>query len=124
MAENIRYEYEIDLYSGAVLKNSAEQKGNHQDAQQTQPAQTQPAQTQASTQASSGNYIGETAALNAALSHAGVAEGDLTERKVELDRDDGRMIYEIEFKAGRMEYEYDVDALTGDILKAESDWDD
>ena len=62
--------------------------------------------------------------MNAALANAGVSEGQISHQKVELDRDDGRMIYEIEFRVDRTEYDYEIDALTGDVLKAESDWDD
>ena len=74
--------------------------------------------------AASGNYIGESAALSAALTHAGVSESQISRQKVELDRDDGRMIYEVEFHVDRMEYDYEIDATTGSVLKAESDWDD
>lgn len=41
---------------------------------------------------------------------------------VHLDRDDGRWVYEIEFREGRTEYEYAVRAADGKILDA--DWDD
>ena len=57
------------------------------------------------------------------LKHAKVSSGSVREYKCELDRDDGRWKYEIEFKSGRREYEYDVDALTGKILKWESERD-
>ncbi len=124
---NTRYEYEIDLYSGSVLTNGTEQYGGQQSTQApTQPAAQESAQEgqQPTTQAASGEYIGETAALNAALANAGVSEGQISHREVELDWDDGRMIYEIEFHVDRMEYDYEIDALTGDVLKAESEWDD
>ena len=71
-----------------------------------------------------GGYIGEAAAKAAALGHAGVAEGDTYQMKVELDRDDGVYLYEVEFKAGGMEYEYEIDAYSGAVLKAERDYDD
>ena len=41
--------------------------------------------------------------------------------KVERDRDDGRLEYEVEFKAGGMEYEYTIDGVTGAILEYEQD---
>ena len=44
--------------------------------------------------------------------------------KNEFDRDDGRAVYEIEFKHGAYEYEYEIDALTGEVIKSEKDIDD
>lgn len=70
------------------------------------------------------SYIGEAAAWAAALGHAGVTEDILTKKEIKLDRENGRMIYEIEFDAGRNEYEYEIDAVSGDILKSEIDLDD
>lgn len=57
-----------------------------------------------------------------ALKHAGLSKAAWG--KAEKDRDDGRIKYEIEFRDGRMEYEYEIDAETGKILKAEKDYDD
>lgn len=71
-----------------------------------------------------GNCIGASAALSAALGHAGVSEGELTKRDVELDYEDGRLVYEIDFEVGQMEYEYELDAVTGEVLKADKEWDD
>ena len=39
--------------------------------------------------------------------------------KCDLDRDD--LVYEIEFRSGGVEYEYDIDAVTGKILQKETD---
>lgn len=33
-------------------------------------------------------------------------------------------LYEVEFKVGQTEYEYEIDAVTGAVLKAEQDIDD
>ena len=51
-------------------------------------------------------------------------EADASRVRVELDRDDGYTYYEVEFRVGRMEYEYEIDAYSSAILKAESDYDD
>lgn len=61
-------------------------------------------------------------ALAIAEEHAGVTAEHIDER--ELDRDDGRLSWEIEFHSGGIEYEYDIDAHTGEIIKAERDDDD
>lgn len=45
-------------------------------------------------------------------------------KKIELDTDDGRLIYEGEMYKDRMEYEFEIDAYTGEILKWETDYDD
>ena len=67
--------------------------------------------------ASDGGYIGTEVAKNAALAHAGLTADQVTVSKVEFDVEDGRMVYEVEFWAGNVEYEYDVDAITGEIVK-------
>ena len=41
-----------------------------------------------------------------------------------LDRGDGRWVYEIEFREGRIEYEYAVNASSGKIVDYDKDWDD
>ena len=39
--------------------------------------------------------------------------------KANLDWDDGRMKYEVEFYSGTTEYDYDIDAVTGAILSSD-----
>lgn len=64
-------------------------------------------------------YIGREAALQAALAHAGVALPDRWE--AELDYDDGKMIYDVEFTADGGEYDYEIDAMSGAVYKSETD---
>lgn len=63
------------------------------------------------------NIISTEDAKAAALSHAGIAAENAQWYRSELDRDDGRRVYEIEFDAGEYEYDYEIDAQTGEILK-------
>ena len=58
-------------------------------------------------------------AKNAALKDAGISAANARWMKCDLDRDD--LVYEIEFRSGNMEYEYDIDAVTGKILQKEMD---
>lgn len=81
------------------------------------------AQTVASTTAQDEN-IGENKAKEIALDHAQLKETDVTRLFVELDYDDGILRYEIDFKYGGYEYDYDIDAKTGAILSYDKDFDD
>ena len=68
--------------------------------------------------------ITEKQALDAALKHAGFTEDQLDfVKKVELDWEHGKKVYEIEFYKGGYEYEFDIDAASGSILKYKKDWD-
>ena len=72
----------------------------------------------------SSTLIGKSVAQTAAFNHAGVSAGNVYDLDTDLDNDDGRSIYEIDFKSGTMEYEYDVDAVTGAVISWHSEIDD
>jgi len=67
------------------------------------------------------DLIGENAAKQKALSHAGASEENVKFSRVELDGDMGRTVYEVEFYSGNMEYDYKIDAKTGDVIEYEAD---
>lgn len=56
-----------------------------------------------------------------ALDSAGLSEADITDYDIEVDVEDNRLIYQIDFEAGSLEYEYEIDFYSGDILKEEID---
>lgn len=68
-----------------------------------------------------GDDIGEAKAREIALADAGLAEANVTFIKVNLDRDDGRLVYDVEFYSGNAEYDYEIDAATGDIVGYDSE---
>ena len=76
---------------------------------------------QTSGQASDSAYIGVEAAQAAAFSHAGVSAAQATVLEIDFDYEDGRMVYELEFYANGSEYEYDIDALTGAVVKSQQE---
>lgn len=83
-------------------------------------AQSRQLQSQSVTQtgaASDKSCIGQDAALSIALDHAGLTSSQIYELDVKLDSEDGIMVYEIEFESSAGEYEYDIHAHTGQIVK-------
>ena len=101
-AGNTEYEYDVDAATGAIVKHGREQKGGSLTGGGS-TVQTD---------------IGEAAAKAAAFAHAGVAEGDVRGLTVKRDFDDGRLTYELEFWAGTTEYEYEIAAADGSVLKS------
>lgn len=121
--ESTEYEYEIDAATGDILSFSKEAKGGSNSGStgsgsgSSGSGNSQP----------SSNYIGVDKAKSIALKDAGVSASNATFTKAKLDRDDGIYEYEVEFYAGDTEYEYTINALTGDILdwdRERLDWDD
>ena len=66
------------------------------------------------------NYIGVEMAREIALEHAGLNNSDVKFNKVDLDINHSVDIYEVEFYYNNMEYDYEINATTGEILKYES----
>ena len=100
------YDYEIDAATGDILSYD-------NDVENFSIPQQQGTAT--------GSYIGEDAAKAAALQRAGLTEDQVRWEKCELDEDDGRVSYELEFSSGQHEYECEVEAFTGEILNFEQD---
>ena len=109
-SDNVEYDYEINAATGAIVSFDQDIENY---AVPTQPA--------APTQAAS-SVISVDKAKQIALSHAGVSGASFT--KVKLDTDDGVRVYEIEFKVGNVEYDYDIDASSGAIISSSSEIDD
>ena len=59
-----------------------------------------------------------------ALSHAGLTVGEVTRLHTEYDVDDGVPEYDVDFHAGGFEYDYEIHAETGAVLRAEKERED
>lgn len=66
-------------------------------------------------------YISLEEAKNIAFKHAGVDGSQAKFDDQELETDDGVPYYELEFEVNRNEYEYDIHAVTGEVLEFEAD---
>ena len=116
------YEYKIDAYTGAVL----ERKYEGADGTDDDTIAPQPEKPDRQPDAPSGQKtdIGYAKAKSIALNHAGVKQDAVYDMEMELDEEDGILVYEVEFKSGNMEYSYEIDAASGAVLKHESERDD
>jgi len=66
-------------------------------------------------------YIGTEKANEIAFEHAGVAESSVYDLEVELDYEAHRMVYDVEFESDEIEYEYFIDAASGEIVEHEKE---
>lgn len=107
-AGTTEYDYEIDATSGVILSKDAD--AEHIDTSTIHD--------------SNSDLISENKAKKAALKHAGFKESEVQYLTVKLDRDDGVYEYEVEFYVDRLEYSYEINAVTGEIVSYETDYDD
>lgn len=115
--------------SSETVPSSEDTSGD--DADDNADDNNESASSSEANQAASGEFISEDEAWQIALDDAGTTDDALTEREIELDDvddddddDDYDDVahYEIEFTVdGDREFEYDIDATTGDILNSEKD---
>lgn len=106
-ANGKEYEYEIKAADGTVLEKDVDRADR--------PAQTSQADS---------SYITADEAKSIALKHAAVTAADAKRLEAELDLDDITAHYDVEFSAGRYEYEYEINAVTGKIITSEKDLND
>ena len=72
--------------------------------------------------ASEKGYIGEAKAKTVALERAGVTASELLLYKIGLDTHQGAMVYDVEFTTDSYEFDCDVNAKTGEIVKFEKEY--
>lgn len=92
-----KFEFEIDAYSGKILERHIEY---------TKVAKSK-----------SKKKIGTTKAKSVALKNVKLKSSQVKFTKTKLEKDDGRYVYEIEFKTSKMNYEFEIDAYSGKIIE-------
>ena len=128
------FKYLVDAYTGKVLSGqkdllaavSASNETTKPSGQKPASASNETTKPSDQKPAPSGTVqdIGYAKAKSIALNHAGLRENQAYDMDIELDDEDGTLVYEIEFKSGNMEYDYEIDAASGAILKHETELDD
>ena len=128
------FKYLVDAYTGKVRSGqkdllaavSASNETTKPSGQKPASASNETTKPSDQKPAPSGTVqdIGYAKAKSIALNHAGLRENQAYDMDIELDDEDGTLVYEVEFKSGNMEYDYEIDAASGAILKHETELDD
>lgn len=92
-----KFEFEIDAYSGKILERHIRYTNVAKSSSKTK--------------------IGTNKAKSVALKNVGLSSSSVKFTKAKLEKDDGRYVYEIEFKTSSKEYEFEIDAYSGKIIE-------
>lgn len=132
-AADNEYEYDINALTSEIVQYSREKDDDYFSVQT--PSDTQNQQSTSGVGNSSDTSQSQNTSLpqakisadeakEIALAHASVAASEAAYIKVDTDYDDGRLIYEVEFVVKSIEYEYEIDADSGNILDFDREIDD
>ncbi len=103
----LEYEYEVDAVSEKILEKEIGADDKKEEREEVSSAPD--------------GSISREAALEIACRDAGVAADAVRRPKIEVDLERGVYVYEVEFKHGDREYEYTINASSGDIIERESE---
>jgi len=112
---NYEYDYDINATTGKIIKSQKKAIRKATNTNRRTTTATQTART---------SYIGIAKAKSIALNHAKVSASKARGVKAELDRERGIYVYEVEFKSGRFEYDYTINAATGKVISFDREYDD
>lgn len=108
-----------DMQSGGSPSNESQSGSSQPESTQSgavQPDNTQPDSFPSGTNETDSQYIGREAAQQTALTHAGFDADSVYMAHVHLEYDDDCWQYDVKFYKDNIEYDYDIDAITGTIL--------
>lgn len=116
----VEYDYEIDAEKGEIISYDADiEDFTIENNPSTNNDSTNSTNNQPNNSTTASQGISEEKAKEIALSHSGLTSDAVRFERVERDYDNGRQKFEIEFYANNVEYDYEIDATTGDILSYE-----
>ena len=119
---NVEYDYEIDAITGKIREKDLDiENFSIPKKKATTNKQTTKSKVKTSTKKAAKD-IGVEKAKSIALKDAGVSNVKFTKAKV--DYENGIKVYDIEFRKGNKEYDYEIEAATGKIRERNVDLDD
>lgn len=134
--DNVEYDYNIDAVNGSIRSYDSENEGralpkqsNSADSGSNAGADSNAGSgsnsgSSKTTPQGDGSHIEESAAIEAALNHAGLTQNDVSRLRAQFDFDDGVAVYDVEFWVNAMEYNYEINAVSGEIISYDKEIDD
>lgn len=95
---DMEYDYKVNAVDGSIQKMSADPFQNQMGS-------------------ASSDYIGIDRAKEIAVAHADLGNAEVQFFKAKLENDDGKVEYEVVFYHETIEYEYTIDAITGEVVE-------
>ena len=119
----VEYEYEINAATGEIINDNTEYDNDYYQPTNNSSNNSYTNNYNSSRNSNNkSNIISRDKAKQIAFSSAGVV--NIRNLSIEFDNENGKMIYEIDFKSGNTEYEYHIDASNGAILHKNIEIDD
>ena len=116
--ENKEYDYKINSANGEIVEYDYDIEDY--DITQQQATKENKSVTP-NNQNSNNSKITVEKAKEISLKHANLKDNQVVFDKTEMDYDNGVQIYDIEFHYNNIEYNYEIDANTGNILSYSQD---
>ena len=108
--ENTEYNFEIDANTGEILRQDVDREG---PAKKPETTPSQPVETPVTLTAEQAETI--------ALESLGLTRDQVRFDRSELDYERGVQVWEVELRHENTEYDFEIDATTGEILKQKSE---
>lgn len=116
--ENKEYDYKINSSNGEIIEYDYDIEDYDITQQQTTKGNKSVAPNN---QNSNNSKITVEKAKEISLKHANLKDNQVVFDKTEMDYDNGVQVYDIEFHYNNVEYNYEIDANTGNILSYSQD---
>lgn len=124
--QNKDYEYKINAKNGKVIytdfRNDTNQN-NSSNGNKFNDNSNNGNANQNSLNQQTAN-ISEEEAKDIALTHANLASNSVSFLRTELDHDHRTLVYEVDFIYDNYEYDYTIDAMSGEIISYDKDYHD